>query len=50
MRIGSLNIRELGSQIKMDEVQHLYIENKLDFCCIQETKMVNFTATEGRQM
>lgn len=50
MIISSWNIRGLGSLIKKDEVHPFLIKNKLDFCCIQETKMSGFSEEEGQQV
>lgn len=48
MRIGSWNVRGLESQIKRDEVYKFFEKNKLDFCCLQETKMEAFSDSEGK--
>ncbi|KAL6503451.1 hypothetical protein OROGR_025374 [Orobanche gracilis] len=39
MKILSFNVRGLGSRIKRKAIQELIRGQKIDFCCIQETKM-----------
>lgn len=39
MRIASYNIRGLGGRIKKNAIRSLIKNEKLDFICIQETKM-----------
>lgn len=48
MKIGSLNIRGLGSSIKRDEVRAFFFSNNLVFCCVQETKIESFSNSEGK--
>lgn len=50
MKIGSLNIRGLGSDAKKDEVADFLSKNNLDFCCLQETKMESFSDRDGRRI
>lgn len=50
MKIGSFNIRGLGSQVKKDEVFSFFTKHELDLCCIQETKMEAFSEVEGRRV
>lgn len=50
MKIGSYNIRGLGSKIKKDEIHSFFINNKLDFCCVQETKIESFSDLVGRSI
>lgn len=50
MKIGSLNIRGLGSDAKKDEVANFLFKNHLDFCCLQETKMASFSDRDGRRI
>lgn len=50
MKIGSLNIRGLGSEAKKDDVQAFFSNNNLNFCCLQETKMEDFLVREGRRI
>lgn len=44
MRIASYNIRGLGGRIKRSAIEKLVREEKLDFICIQETKMEKIEA------
>lgn len=39
MRIVSLNIRGLGGRIKKNSVRELVIKEKVEFLCLQETKL-----------
>lgn len=48
MKIGSFNIRGLGSRVKKDEVFDFFTKNELDICCIQETKLEVFSELEAR--
>lgn len=48
MKIGSYNIRGLGSKLKKDEIFSFFSSNNLDICCVQETKVEEFTELEGR--
>lgn len=48
MKIGSYNIRGLGSRAKKDELQTFFTKYKLDLCCVQETKTELFSDFEGR--
>lgn len=50
MKIGSLNVRGLGSDAKKDDVAAFFTNNNLDFCCLQETKMGNFLEKDGRRI
>lgn len=50
MKIGSWNCRGLGSKIKKDEVFALIMKNNIDFGCIQETKMEDFSDEVGRRI
>lgn len=50
MKIGSLNVRGLGSLIKKDEVLSFFIKHQLDICCLQETKIALLTQEEGRKI
>lgn len=46
MKIGSFNIRGLGSWAKKDELMGLFLHHYLSLCCVQETKVVNFNDRE----
>lgn len=48
MKIGSYNIRGLGSSVKMDEIHSFYTKNDLDICCVQETKMETLSEKDGK--
>lgn len=48
MKLGSFNVRGLGSVVKKEEVRKLLVLNKLDFVCIQETKMEEFSGEIGK--
>lgn len=48
MKIGSFNVRGLGSRVKREEVWEFFSKNKLDLCCIQETKLGVFSEMIGR--
>lgn len=50
MKIGTFNIRGLGSLVKKDEVYSFFTKNDLVVCCIQETKMENFSEREVRRI
>lgn len=50
MRIGSLNVRGLGSDAKKDDVAEFCYANDLDFGCLQETKLENFSDRDGRRL
>lgn len=50
MKIGSWNIRGLGGQIKKDEIHSFLTNNKLDFCCVQDTKLVDFYEIDGQRL
>lgn len=50
MKIGSYNIRGLGSVIKKEDIFSFFTNNKLDFCCIQEMNIENFTEFVGRSI
>lgn len=50
MKIGSLNVRGLGSDAKKVEVANFSSLNSLDFCCLQETKMESFSEKDGRRI
>lgn len=39
MKILSYNIRDLGNRIKRKKIQELIRVHKIEFCCIQETKL-----------
>ncbi|KAL8469743.1 hypothetical protein ACS0TY_032549 [Phlomoides rotata] len=39
MKILSYNIRGLGQRIKKKEIRELIKEFRIDFCCIQESKV-----------
>lgn len=39
MKIFSFNVRELGSSVKKKEVKELIQKHKIEFCCLQETKL-----------
>lgn len=45
--VGSFNIRGLGSSVKKDEIHSFFSKLKLDFCCVQETKLESFTDRDG---
>lgn len=47
MKIGSFNVRGLGSSVKKEEVSSFFSKYKLDFCCIQETKLEVFFKRDG---
>lgn len=47
MKIGSFNIRGLGSVVKKDELCSFFEKSKFDICCVQETKMETFSDLEG---
>lgn len=42
MRIASYNIRGLGGRIKMKTIRSLIKKEKVEFICIQETKLERF--------
>lgn len=46
MKIGSLNMRGLGSEAKKDDVITFFNANNLDLCSLQETKMEDFSERE----
>lgn len=48
MKVGSYNIRGAGSEVKRDEIRSFIYSNKLDVCCVQETKMEVFSEEDGR--
>lgn len=50
MKIGSINIRGLGSKIKKGEVKSLFYNSSLDFCCVQETKIEAWSVDCGREI
>lgn len=50
MKIGSYNIRGLGSSIKKEEISSFFFNNKLVFCCVQETKLEAFSEDVGRNI
>lgn len=50
MKIGSLNIRGLGSSVKKDEVGAFFLSNNLVFCCVQETNIESFSNSEGKDI
>lgn len=41
MKILSYNVRGLGKKAKRREIRELLRKHRIDFCCIQETKMSN---------
>lgn len=47
MKIRSFNVRGLGSLVKKEEVYSFYTKNDLNFCCLQEIKMENFSERDG---
>lgn len=47
MKIGSFNIRGLGSSVKKDELHTFFTKHNLDVCCVQETKMTALLEREG---
>lgn len=47
MKIGSYNIRGLGSKLKRDEIFSFFTINNLDICCVQETKVEEWSEEEG---
>lgn len=47
MKIGSINIRGLGSSVKKDKVSSFFDKYGLDMCCVQETKLEEFLDSEG---
>lgn len=50
MKIGSFNIRGLGSAVKKDEIMSFFSKFRLDFGCIQETKVEAFSELDGRRI
>lgn len=50
MKIGSINIRGLGSKIKKGEVKSLFYNSSLDFYCVQETKIESWSVDCGREI
>lgn len=39
MKIFSFNVRGLGKKAKRKEIKEMLKKHRIDFCCIQETKM-----------
>lgn len=39
MKIFSFNVRGLGKRAKRREIKEMMVKHKIDFCCIQETKL-----------
>lgn len=48
MKIGSLNVRELWSDAKKEDVTNFFSKNYLEFCCLQKTEMDTLPGREGR--
>lgn len=49
MKIGSINIMGLRSIVK-EEIYNFFHKNELDVCCIQETKIEEFSDTVGMSL
>lgn len=47
MKIGTFNIRGLGSSAKKEELWSFFLKNDLDLCCVQETMIINFSKKDG---
>ncbi|KAL8463824.1 hypothetical protein ACS0TY_033680 [Phlomoides rotata] len=39
MKVMSFNVRGLGQRMKRKDVKQMIIQNKIDICCIQESKL-----------
>lgn len=39
MKILSYNVRGLGSSVKKNELKDLINKHKIEFCCVQETRL-----------
>lgn len=50
MKILSFNIRGLGSSVKKKEIKDLIARHRIDFCCVQETKLDSFSDVIGRNV
>lgn len=50
MRIGTFNVRGLRDSVKNNELFSFFINQKLDMCCVQETKAVNFFEKDGNRI
>lgn len=50
MKVGSFNVRGLGSEVKKCEIASFCSKFCLDFCCLQETKIEQFSDRVGKRI
>lgn len=50
MKIVSFNIRGAGSLVKSKAVRDLIFKLRVDFCCLQETKLENMNESVVRSL
>ncbi|KAL8531891.1 hypothetical protein ACS0TY_008480 [Phlomoides rotata] len=50
MKVMSFNVRGLGKRIKRKDIKQMIIQNGIDMCCIQESKMEEINENIGQEL
>ncbi|KAL8473622.1 hypothetical protein ACS0TY_030457 [Phlomoides rotata] len=50
MKVMSFNVRGLGNKIKRNGIKQMIYQNRIDMCCIQESKIEKMEENIGREM